>query len=231
MTIYVDNNILIDFENGTIDLPLDESHTYYYSSTHIEELLESNCNLKERASRRLATISKLTGDKILANNDFWKICESVLPPGNALEATMVPELMAVNKLLHSLQSQWKSEEYSEKLMRDLHIEKKVINNLNWKGLVTEYGSQILSYIQRTCGGNVMAAYQSCFNILDMLGYWMDVPNEGSNMNRCYDAKHAYFASYCDIFLTNDKKTMNKANVAYGLFEAKTKAMSFREFLK
>ena len=78
---------------------------------------------------------------------------------------------------------------------------------------------------------VMAAFQSFFNAMDMLGFWQDKRTERSNMARSYDANHAYFASACDYFITNDRRTCNKANVLYYYYGMKTKAILFAEFIK
>ena len=78
---------------------------------------------------------------------------------------------------------------------------------------------------------VMAAFQSFFNARDMLGFWQDKRTERSNMARSYDVNHAYFASACDYFITNDRRTCNKANVLYYYYGMKTKAILFAEFIK
>lgn len=74
-------------------------------------------------------------------------------------------------------------------------------------------------------------FQSTFNILDALGFWLDKVNVGSTMNRIYDANHAYFASACDYFITNNRNTRNKANFIYHIWGYKTKAISFLDFKK
>jgi len=68
-----------------------------------------------------------------------------------------------------------------------------------------------------------------FNRLDDVGFWKDKKTKKSNLARLYDSSHAYFASSCVYFVSNDKRTLNKANVAYSFYNLKTKAISFDEF--
>ena len=71
---------------------------------------------------------------------------------------------------------------------------------------------------------VFAERQRCQETMRMLGINEIVAK------RIYDANHAYYASACDYFVTDDRKTCNKANVAYYIMGLKTKAISNNEFL-
>ena len=64
-----------------------------------------------------------------------------------------------------------------------------------------------------------------FELLDMLGYWKDKEKENSNYARLWDAQHTFFASYCDYFVTDDKRTSYKAKVAYNIYKKRTKVIS------
>ncbi len=64
-----------------------------------------------------------------------------------------------------------------------------------------------------------------FELLDLIGYWKDKYNEKSNYARLWDSNHAYFSSFCDYFISDDKRTRNKANVAFHIFDIKTQAIS------
>lgn len=122
-----------------------------------------------------------------------------------------------------------SEEHPKCLMERFNIEKKVINNYKPEQLAKEYGHLIRRYIRRTCE-LPQEMFSSLFNILDALGFWQDEVKDGSTTNRMYDANHAYYASACDYFVTDDRNTRNKAKVAYSVWGIKTKAVSYKEFI-
>lgn len=70
-----------------------------------------------------------------------------------------------------------------------------------------------------------------FELLDLLGYWKDKETERSNQARLWDSQHAYFASYCDYFISNDKRTRYKAEVVYDIFNVDTKIISTKYMTK
>jgi hypothetical protein len=59
----------------------------------------------------------------------------------------------------------------------------------------------------------------------MFGYWKDKANEKSNYARLWDSSHAFFAAFCDYFISDDKRTRNKARVVYNIYEISTKVIS------
>ena len=61
-----------------------------------------------------------------------------------------------------------------------------------------------------------------FELLDMFGYWKDKETETSNYARLWDADHTFLASYCDYFISDDKRTRYKANVVYNIYNKNTK---------
>jgi len=71
-------------------------------------------------------------------------------------------------------------------------------------------------------------FGALFEIIDMLGYWKD--KEGKNFSRAWDFMHAFYASICDFFISDDKRTRNKTKVLYYEYKIKTKVLSSDEFL-
>ena len=67
--------------------------------------------------------------------------------------------------------------------------------------------------------------------MDMLGFWQDKLTTRSTLARLYDANHAYHATFYDYFVTDDKRTKNKANVLYAYYKCKTKAISTTHLLE
>ena len=64
-----------------------------------------------------------------------------------------------------------------------------------------------------------------FELLDMLGYWKDKESETSNYARLWDSSHTFFATFCDCFISDDKRTRNKASVVFNLYNKKTRILS------
>jgi hypothetical protein len=60
-----------------------------------------------------------------------------------------------------------------------------------------------------------------FELLDMLGYWTDKYTDKSNYARLWDSNHAFFASFCNYFISDDRRTRNKAKVVYGIYDIST----------
>jgi hypothetical protein len=64
-----------------------------------------------------------------------------------------------------------------------------------------------------------------FELLDMIGYWKDKYNEKSNYARLWDADHTYFSTFCNYFISDDKRTRNKAKVVFEIYGITTKIVS------
>ncbi|AEE51091.1 hypothetical protein [Haliscomenobacter hydrossis] len=74
-------------------------------------------------------------------------------------------------------------------------------------------------------------FTSSYNMLDMIGYKSDkLPKQtDSFQNVATDGEHAFFASYCDIFVVGDKKLASKAQVLYHEFNIDTLIVSPDDF--
>lgn len=232
MDIYIDNNILIDYEEGKIVLPRTESLKYYYSYVHIQELIESGVRFEQLKERRIQTIVELTGNKYCSNNIYSNVELSSQDPRAVLsthQENEIPQLLMA--MIREISNHWFDGRNPDTIMKYYGIEKSRINNYSPDEIVREYKDFIQSYVLLTSDGTLMAAFQSLFNAMDLLGFWQDKITPRSIMARSYDANHSYFASACDYFVTNDKRTCNKANVLYYFYEMKTRAVSLMEFLE
>lgn len=67
-----------------------------------------------------------------------------------------------------------------------------------------------------------------FEVLDMLGFWKDKATSKSNYARLWDSSHTFYASYCHYFITDDKRTINKAKVVYDIYKIETKILSSKK---
>lgn len=224
MEVYLDNNIIIDIEKGNLKLPDVYNIDYPYSYVHIEELLESGNRLFERKEIRLSMLASMSKNKYMYQ-DNQQICFVNKSPYEVY-GLFNPLVMQIKKVIKDLSNNFNID---EELKTKLEIDKNIINNLTASEFIKKYGSIIISYVNNT-SSTLQEKFQSFFNILNAVGYWSDKAGKGSNLNRIYDANHAFYASACDYFVTNDKRTMKKANFLYKYYKIKTKALSFDEFL-
>jgi hypothetical protein len=71
-------------------------------------------------------------------------------------------------------------------------------------------------------------------LLDMLGYSEDNLGDKKRAtlsNTMHDSWHVAFATTCDIFVLNDKRSNVKAKLIYEAFDINTKVMSPKDFIK
>jgi len=74
--------------------------------------------------------------------------------------------------------------------------------------------------------DIIASY---FMNLDALGYRQDKIKRGHGyMSLATDAQHAFYASYCDFFVTNDEPTTDKAKAVYNYLRLPTKVTTLQE---
>lgn len=232
MNIYIDNNILINHEENKRLLPVGDEFNYYYSNIHIQELIEIGERLDQFQDKRIRTITDLTGNKFCQNNENYKVELTVEDPRKYLFVLLKnPLCIALHNHFKSLQQRWMEGKDPDTIMKYYGIDKVRIQNYTPEELVREYRGFIEHFVLNSADGILMSAFQSFFNAMDMLGFWQDKRTERSNMARSYDASHAYFASACDYFVTDDKRTRHKANVLYYYYAMKTKAISYQEFIE
>lgn len=66
------------------------------------------------------------------------------------------------------------------------------------------------------------------NWLEMIGYYRE--SEDKSRSRLHDVSHIIYASYSDLFVSNDKKLIKKAAAIYSILEVQTKVMAMGEYL-
>ena len=224
MKVYLDNNIIIDIENGRYILPKEYNVEFPYSYVHIEELIESGVRLSELKTIRLNTLSCVSNNEYIFqdNQKLYFIDKSPKEVYNWFS----PIIMELKRIIKEKVNKFDLE---ENLKAKLQIDKNITNNLTISQFIEKYGNIVLGYLDES-SDTLQENFQSFFNILNGLGYWSDKKRNGTNINRVYDANHAFYASSCDYFVTNDKKAMMKANFIYSYYGIKTKSISFDEFL-
>lgn len=248
MTVYLDNNIFIYLENGSLALTdLENSienkiHKIFYSASHIQETLEikgeNEIQRVNRIDQRLKTIERVTANNYLYHDQDDSFSELIESPYVVLETiTQVPLAQQMMKGFSSFVS-----EPQKILIREtLNLDPQKINNYSPKEVVDHLSTKLsehnpeftfLHMIEmgisfhpdgKTFGKSHRT--NGIFELLDMLGYWKDKATDKSNYARLWDASHTFHASYCDYFVTDDKRTLNKAKVVYDIFNIKTKIIT------
>lgn len=236
VTAYLDNNILVSIEAGEIN-PEELKNIYgkgisfVYSYVHIQELLKGEKNIKELVEKRIQTICAIT-NKTYVYPDIRGISFKTEYPENVIS------FIQMNfKLMEAIKTAAKNFRVDRTaLINHIGVDLKRINNYEPEEVVEYLNNAIQKNLQLgfteiidLAGTSLRDRINTLFNLLDFVGFWKDKKNEKSDLARLYDASHAYFASGCDFFITNDKRALKKTKVAFYLNHIDTKVMSFQEF--
>ncbi len=82
-----------------------------------------------------------------------------------------------------------------------------------------------SLINKNEPANHWAVFRELYIILDTFGYFGDAKVS----NLIDDAFHSYFAAHCDVFVTDDDRTYNKAKAVYKQLGIKTEVYKSLDF--
>lgn len=248
MTAYFDNNIFIDIESESyllsdviskIDTNISK---VFYSASHLQEANEiTGSNSVERTNRlrkRFETISKITNNYYLyhelSSNRVYELIEEPYVVFDTINEVPFAQ-NAMKGMINII-----SEEQKESFRNQLNIDLKRINNYSPKEVIQQInmksdllgGYSFLGLIEKAIEfhpqGKEFGLHNrvaGIFEFLDMFGYWKDKYNEKSNYARLWDASHTFFSSFCDYFISNDKRTRNKAKVVFEIYEINTKIIS------
>jgi len=248
MTVYLDNNVLIDIEENILSINdlinvIDKNiHTFYYSASHIQEANEikgeNNEIINQRLSKRFDTISKVTNNNYLYidlhSNDLIKICEKPFVVYQTINEVPFSQ-QAMKSMINMV-----SEDQKEAFRNLLNIDMLSINNYSPAEVIEHINSKsdlmggftFLGLIENSINlhpqGKDFGLHNriaAVFELLDIIGYWKDKFNEKSNYARLWDSSHTHFSSSCDYFISNDKRTRNKAKVVFEIYGIRTKVLS------
>lgn len=235
-------------ENGTIELTnlFDEIDPkidkVYYSSAHLQEADEIKGTTEEerneRINERIRTIEKITQSNYLYqdldNNVFYQIQK----PSVVLDT--IREVPFANSAMKEL-ANLITEEQRVLARNSIGLETAKLNNYSPTEVIDHLNRQLkdwgqghsflemveqsISYHPQGQTFGLSNRIAGIFELLDMLGYWKDKANEKSNYARLWDSSHTFFAAFCDYFISDDKRTRNKARVVYSIYDITTKVLS------
>ncbi|WP_419544827.1 hypothetical protein [Odoribacter laneus] len=248
MRVYLDFNIYASIEAGefTIESVLEKLNTQevvnvFYSAAHIYETdnITAPCEeiRKVRILKRLDTIKMITNNMYLfhelPSNNVRLLNENPIEVYNTITKS-IDVKSVFNSFMNIVSNDQKIE-----LRRMLGIDARFINNYRPEDVVGHLNTKIsgwgISFVEMIEHGITLHPdgksfglhnrIAGIFELLDMFGYWTDKYTYKSNVARLWDFNHCYFASFCDDFISNDKRTRNKAKVVYNLYDIATKVMS------
>lgn len=99
--------------------------------------------------------------------------------------------------------------------------------LRSKGVNKTFMEYATMAFDKTKGVSEFEIFLSTYVLLDLLGYHSDkLSKSGSTIDSVLtDAQHAYLASYCDCFITGDRRLASKAKALYSEFGISTRVLS------
>jgi len=249
MNAYLDNNIIVSIENEEIRISdlldnIDNSITdFYYSSAHIEEAeaisADSETTRNERIKKRLETIDKITNLNYLYHSLQEKTVFKIKEISSSVLNT-IRDVPFANQMIKAIINM--TSEAQRKQIRDsLGLDSKRLNNYKPEEVITHLNAKLknwegnLSFLELIEKGislhpqgkdfGLHNRIAGIFELLDMLGYWTDKYSDKSNYARMWDSNHTFFASFCDYFISDDKRTRNKAKIVYKIYEIHTIVIS------
>lgn len=251
---YLDWNIILSLKNKRfseekISLFIKSPKLYYpFSAGHIQEVdnisISDEQLRSEKINEHLDYLSQISQDLYLYY-DLNKESVSLLKEKPHQVLTTIREVPFAKNIMKSF-SNFISFEQRKVFREILGVDSKQLNNYKPQEVVIQIDNIIKSknnslgfaeiletafnsFPNKTGFGlhNYIAAI---FELLDMIGYWRDKEKDNSNYSRLWDSSHTFFASFTEYFISDDKRTRNKAEVVYSLFKIKTKIFSSEEAL-
>lgn len=248
MTAYFDTNIYAYIENGSLSInQIEEAiglkiSKIFFSASHIQEALEirgSNTEeRKDRIKKRLRTIKALSQSNYLYENLENKVFKLIESPFSVLNT--ITEVEFTQEIMKSF-SNHITEEQKQSLRDLLEIDPTRINNYSPTEVLEQLNKKLfetgqeftflrlmehgLSYHPNSESFGLSNRIAGIFELLDMFGYWKDKFTDKSNYARLWDSSHTSFAAYCDLFISDDKRTRNKAKVVYDIYKIGTRVVS------
>ncbi|MFA6150121.1 MAG: hypothetical protein WC716_02295 [Chitinophagaceae bacterium] len=246
MNIYPDNNIIIDIENGKYTkqellsaIGLNQGKIFF-SSVHLTEADEMRSKDKDfRIAARCRTISSITSNNYIEFNlDTHKSKKQVVAPSEILKRHKFWSNNTTSGELQKKELGDVTQEQRIGFRESLGIDPMEINNYTAKDVLEQYEknkdkfenkslSELInsaSLLKLKRPASQLAKIVTTFEFLDMIGFWKDIYTEKSDFARAQDAQHCNAASVCDIFISNDRRTRNKARVVFEIYGIKTKVI-------
>ena len=235
MRVYLDNNVLVDIEYGNykvFDFIAKPYVEYYYSDAHLNELLEAVGNPNVSQDGRLTLIEEICGRNLILSGGYAQPEFLQKSPSEMYRIVDTPLRARINKQISNCT------DIFEKIRQKLDFDSKIFNNVKPedvldildKRMLEKFHMSLMKYLMLSEGFGGRTLFITLINIIDAANYWGDAKTEHSEVARMNDASHAYFASICDVLVTNDKRMRRKIKAIYLFLGIQTKVLSVKEYL-
>jgi hypothetical protein len=249
LNVYLDNNIVVSLEDEEYGFeeikglfPRTDVN-FFYSAAHVYEA-ESFTGIQTLSktdflNKRFDTIRNVFKNNYLYLDLNGNVLRHLIEDPQEVYNTITEVHFGIDAMKGF--TNLLSKEMKEEIRRQMGIEIHKLNNYEPDSVVKHLNTKLpdigtnLSFIDmiefgvsshpdgKTFGLHNRIA--GIFELLDMFGYWKDKETGTSNYARLWDADHCYNASYCDYFVSDDKRTRNKSKVVYDIYEIGTKVIS------
>ena len=235
-TYYLDNNVFVEIEQGNIDISSflsNHNSKYYFSPSHIDELIEGERIGKLSVENRLKLIEDLASNNcIMSGFSNPELC--VRSPLQVYQDAKTPIVTIIRQLTnHSISNLILDRDEFLNIIRMRKIE---VNNIPSQDILIKLNDILLKYMNISISGLLLRSeaigrtvFGTLFNLLDLACYYKDKQTEHSNIARFHDASHAYYAQLCDFFVSEDKRMRYKTKAVYSYLGIATSVLSFQEF--
>lgn len=250
--IYLDYNVVSYLRSGNDELlnqkyeRIASDNSFIFSPAHIEDIAVSEKRDgidKQIIIDELEFLSKITQQNALRpiTRDFVELCKEspqdcyqrvIEHYGNNDWAEMVDRAIIKDAIANPLGNPLE--------VNNIEPED-ILNKLSYKELIGAWlvNNKIISHNEciESLRWNfsdienrfsVFEAYVNlAANLLEKIGYFRE--KETKARSRLHDVSHMIYAAYSDIFVTADKKMLQKTKAIYSMLQVPTKVMSLKEF--
>ena len=222
------------FKNKKILIP--------YSYTHIEEIINIPLTDIHEKQDEIDTFLKFLSK--VSSNVYWvyterdnKISDFIKHPKDTYNSVIITPItdiavdMFLNIVIERIKKQYKEELKSFPLNFNITKPKEMVNEIDRIVKDMNKDFKFLKIIDECFEFYPLKIpnlyYKSIlmFEIIDLFGHFPENPPVKTGFGRSSDAQHTYYASSCDFFITDDKRTKYISEVVYDTYDIKTEIVT------
>lgn len=244
-TIYLDTQIVIDHFDRldvveTVAGLRQRGFVFLYSPAHVEEMAKAqHVHQRGNLDVRLADLAELTGElailphetgpAVICKDAISKCLERVQDDGGREMTEFAVRLerdrMAINKArVYDRLPDKSKKAINNCLPNDIFCNNDVMCYLDHLAMHNNFRILKENFSERE------ATFAVLFDVLNIFGYRAE-HNPIRVENRVHDVSHAIYASYADIFVTDDRKLASSSKAVFHLLDIEVEVMNRSEFRK
>jgi hypothetical protein len=243
--VYLDTQIVIDHLDGldaveTVAELRKRGLIFVYSPAHVEEIAKAHHahqrgNLDVRVSHlaeltgEVAILPHETGPAVMRKEAIAK-CLGRVQDGGGREMTEFAVAFERRRITSNKASFYKTLPDKNKKAINNCLPSEIFSNMD----ICKY----LEFMARTHNFRIRKdnfpgrqdTFETLFDTLNIFGYRAE-HNSNRVENRVHDVSHAIYASYADIFVTDDRKLSDSSKAVFHLLDIDVEVMDRAEFRK